>query len=418
VSERGDRHVRHVALGLCLLTAAGGQAIAGVSGKALYRAGVSVSDADRGDLVLSDKLAQLGWSGTPGFGWRAKGVARYRREEALEPDAFKELSLRELTAKRDAASWSLSLGKQQVVWGKADGFPLLDVVNPYDTREFVLDDTNRSRMPLWLADASYYWSGQSLQMLVIPDVKTNRLPEAGGLFYPNPDVPAGVNLDVAHVDEPAQTPHNWEAGLRWEGRAGDWELGAIAFRGWSNKPVYFTEAEGPTTLRVTPRPVRRTWLGVDGDVPYGSLVWRFEAAYTPDGYRTVTGPGGVPEQQRTSLANAVIGVDWTPSNWLLSAQLFQFEDAPGKPSDLASFEGQYLSVLAEKYFLQRRLKLRVFTMTGLEREDLWVSAKTSYRFARHYKVGVKLDLLGGEPDAFFGRYANRDRIAITLGYHF
>jgi hypothetical protein len=126
----------------------------------------------------------------------------------------------------------------------------------------------------------------------------------------------------------------------------------------------------------------------------------------------------VPEQQRTSLANAVIGVDWTPSNWLLSAQLFQFEDAPGKPSDLASFEGQYLSVLAEKYFLQRRLKLRVFTMTGLEREDLWVSAKTSYRFARHYKVGVKLDLLGGEPDAFFGRYANRDRIAITLGYHF
>ena len=51
----------------------------------------------------------------------------------------------------DAADWKI--GKQQVVWGEADGLKLLDVINPQNFREFILDDFDDSRIPLWMINA-------------------------------------------------------------------------------------------------------------------------------------------------------------------------------------------------------------------------------------------------------------------------
>ena len=47
----------------------------------------------------------------------------------------------------------VKLGLQQVVWGQADGLRVLDVINPLDYREFILEDFLDSRRPLWLARA-------------------------------------------------------------------------------------------------------------------------------------------------------------------------------------------------------------------------------------------------------------------------
>ena len=48
--------------------------------------------------------------------------------------------LRELYWQYSGESSFWQIGKQQVVWGEADGLKLLDLVNPQDFREFVLDD--------------------------------------------------------------------------------------------------------------------------------------------------------------------------------------------------------------------------------------------------------------------------------------
>ena len=39
-------------------------------------------------------------------------------------------------------------GKQQLIWGEAKGFQVLDVLNPLDFTEFILADTSQSRIPL------------------------------------------------------------------------------------------------------------------------------------------------------------------------------------------------------------------------------------------------------------------------------
>jgi len=45
----------------------------------------------------------------------------------------------------------LRLGKQQVVWGTADGAKLLDIINPTDYREMAQNTMEDSRVPVWMA---------------------------------------------------------------------------------------------------------------------------------------------------------------------------------------------------------------------------------------------------------------------------
>jgi len=51
-----------------------------------------------------------------------------------------EAELREFYLETDWGKSYFTFGKQQVVWGKADGLKVLDVVNPQSFREFILED--------------------------------------------------------------------------------------------------------------------------------------------------------------------------------------------------------------------------------------------------------------------------------------
>ena len=58
--------------------------------------------------------------------------------------------LRELYVDTSLGGWDFRIGKQQVVWGTADGIKLLDIINPTDFRELVQNSFEESRIPLWM----------------------------------------------------------------------------------------------------------------------------------------------------------------------------------------------------------------------------------------------------------------------------
>lgn len=55
------------------------------------------------------------------------------------------------------------IGKQQVVWGKADGFRLLDLINPFDYREPFYPNFEDVRIPMWMINLNYTLPRQVLQ---------------------------------------------------------------------------------------------------------------------------------------------------------------------------------------------------------------------------------------------------------------
>lgn len=66
-----------------------------------------------------------------------------------------ELELREFYLQGEIGDTFLTLGKQQIVWGKAEGLHVLDIVNPQSFREFILDDFDNSRIPLWTVNIEH-----------------------------------------------------------------------------------------------------------------------------------------------------------------------------------------------------------------------------------------------------------------------
>ncbi len=74
--------------------------------------------------------------------------------------------LRELYIDTSAAGWDFRLGKQQIVWGTADGMKLLDIINPTDFRELNQNVTEDARIPVWAINAEKEFdSGASIQFI-------------------------------------------------------------------------------------------------------------------------------------------------------------------------------------------------------------------------------------------------------------
>ena len=62
---------------------------------------------------------------------------------------FFQAELRELYLEIVYEDFDFRFGRQQVVWGESLGLRILDVINPQDFREFILDDFIDARIPLW-----------------------------------------------------------------------------------------------------------------------------------------------------------------------------------------------------------------------------------------------------------------------------
>ena len=78
-----------------------------------------------------------------------KGVGDYDGNESYTQRDF----LREAYIDTEALGWSARVGKQQVVWGTADGMKLLDTINPTDYSEMAQNQMEDSRIPVWMFNA-------------------------------------------------------------------------------------------------------------------------------------------------------------------------------------------------------------------------------------------------------------------------
>jgi len=79
----------------------------------------------------------------------SKGVGKHDGNESYtQRDA-----LREAYVDGTVDDWSVRAGKQQVVWGTADGMKLLDMINPTDYSEMAQNQMEDSRIPVWMVNA-------------------------------------------------------------------------------------------------------------------------------------------------------------------------------------------------------------------------------------------------------------------------
>jgi hypothetical protein len=109
--------------------------------------------------------------------------------------------LRELYVDTMLGDTEVRVGKQQVVWGTADGIKLLDIINPTDYREFAQNTMEDSRIPVWMIKTDTPMGDSANFQFIVSQAEENKiagLNESGD--QGNPFVMKGVDSITGKVN--------------------------------------------------------------------------------------------------------------------------------------------------------------------------------------------------------------------------
>lgn len=329
-----------------------------------------------------------------------------------------ELDLREAYLAGYVGPAFLTIGKQQIVWGKADRIRVLDIVNPHSFREFFLPSFEQSRIPLWSVRAEAPVGPLQAETVFIPDRTYAEFPEAGGAFaltaaqFNPPEPLTGQPPTLAPA---VNRRGGFDYGLRLSGLVAGWDVAALYFRHTEDAPQFNTfETEGQAII--TPVFNRAHLVGASFSNAFGDITLRAELGYTFDrglSSRNATNPSLI--DQADSIAY-VVGVDWYGiDDTLVTVQFFQDRILDAAPSNRRKVDN-FVTAALNRSFENDTIRLGVRALTNLADDDVMVQAEGGYELADNLAIIVETAVFFGDRNGVFGQFKQESRISIGLRF--
>lgn len=341
-----------------------------------------------------------------------------------------EISLRELylDAEWFGAYWRL--GKQQVVWGQADGLKVLDVVTPQSFQEFILDDFDDSRIPLWMLNVDIPLNDDStLQLLWIPDTTYHELAETGTAFeittpLRTPQPPANTlitSVELLAVDKPNHWLKDSDLGIRWSSFVNGWDLTANYFYHYRDFAVLYQELDNQQ-LTIRPEYQRSHLLGFTASNSFGDYTLRTEAGWYSDSYHISSAL--IEGQSRQGIKHSeefssVVGIDWQGlSDTFVSVQWFQSYLLDYDSSITRDQHQQTLTLLAERNFANETWTARIQGQYSINQQDQLWRFKLTHTLLSNLDVWIAADSFFGDDEGLYGQFSDRDRLLVGFEWGF
>ncbi len=171
-------------------------------------------------------------------------------------------ALREAYLRLSLGQMDLRLGKQIIIWGRADRINPTDNLTPRNVTLLVPEDDDQ-RLGIAAVKANYYFGSFSLTGVWLPDFEPNTLP------IRQPPPPLRI-----HERVPSETLEQWAVKIEQTGRAIDWSLSY--FNGFDLSPDLGITS--PSDLMLEHHRIRV--IGADAATTRGRYNLRGEMAYT------------------------------------------------------------------------------------------------------------------------------------------
>ena len=317
------------------------------------------------------------------------------------------------------------IGKQQVVWGQADGLKVLDVVNPQSYREFILDQFEDSRIPLWMVNLTFIIGDSStLQLLWIPDTTYHELAEQGSLYEVtspertpliNPTPSQTVFLDA--TDKPSKAFKDSDFGLRYKAFWNGWDVTFNYLHSYQDLPVFYQDK---TINSIVIKPVyeRSHLIGSSVSNVFGDVTVRAEMGYQTDTFHSAntSKQDGINHHQELS---SVIGLDWQGfEDTFISLQWFRSQLFSYSNSTIRDKTDQTVSFLVRKHFDNQVWKAEILSLHSLNHDDGLVRPKAAYFWLSNVEVWAGADLFYGEKSGLYGQFDRNDRVVFGFEWGF
>jgi hypothetical protein len=315
----------------------------------------------------------------------------------LQRERRTDVDVRELTAAWRGKQTTVTLGAQQLNWGRMDILRVTDVVNPVDLHDLFYEDLPQAKLALWMANWEWQNGGQTVQVVATPQVPVDRLPQRV----------AGLPVRVA---KPADSVAHSTLALRYGFEAAGWNADLVAIRGWQSAPL-LRPVIGATGVSLQGSLARQNSIGFSADKPLGGTVLRLEGLYA----RTTPEDAGLglPAQRSLSLG---AGLDLRSGPWFFATQVI----AQHNPDAIAGApeHGAFVSAIVQRKWLQDRLSGRALHICETDSGSSWSSLQASYELSAHQLLQIQGDWFQGEPSAAFGGFRGRSRIAASMRFQF
>jgi len=335
-----------------------------------------------------------------------------------------DLELREFYLDANIGESFVRLGKQQIVWGQADGLRVLDIVNPFDFREFILPEFEDRRIPLWTANAEIPVGEWTVQLIWIPDHSYDGVPDPGATFafssplvVPRPG-PATIGAGPVVVDaphRPGRFIRDDDYGTRLTAFIGGWDLSLDYLYHYQDQAVPFQRRIPGGGIVIKPEYRRTHLIGGTFSNAFGDVTLRGEAGYATDRYFLARDPDDDDGVIKSGEIGSVLGLDYqVDADLRISGQSFQSLLTDRWPGTVRDRLESRATLLIEKEFLNDRLTASLLAIHSLNGGDGLVQADLEYEYRSDVTFKLGLDIFYGDRDGLFGEFDGADRVTFGV----
>lgn len=299
----------------------------------------------------------------------------------------------------DGETVDVTLGRQRVAWGVADGRSTIDILNAIDLRDPIGNARTPSRRPSWMARVEYRLDYGTLEAAFLPIGRNRSLAGFGNPWeldelnaLRRADLAGDISLDIQKSSSP-------EGGIRFArfGQGFDWSV--AVFSGKTDAPLPFQESE--TEVRLSPE--RFTTFNVSTAIGAGKSTWRGEFAFSPN---TPIGLG-----QSSDLTQVIVGWDRTFFTDLY-ANIQVFTDVFSNRSDI------YGATFAlTKPLFDGGAEIGVRGQVG-NNNTFSAEAFVDYVLNDNVSLAARLFVLDGNAQSDFASFRDNDFVELSLVYSF
>lgn len=394
---------------------------------------------------------------------RGYGSVDFSDERQLTP-ALQEVNIRELYFDLYFEKFDLRVGKQQVIWGKADGVFINDIVNPLDLRYFLMQDFDDIRMGTNMLRAKGYVSGWGLEALFIPRFEPWKMAAPGSpweFYRPDsmivslepppqmsiPEILLPVTFNWQSGDLPSPNLTNGEIGLKLSGFILGTDVSLLYLDAFQDNPVSQvtniavridsssgTPVPQRAAMYLAPEYRRNNMYGFNFARPLGGTVVRGEIGYF-NGYHFNRQPeltqemigqlqtGVLPEIANvveSDFLQAMVGADISgPFGSSLSVQYIHKQIMEYDPGIINNDEIEtMITLMLSGTFWNEEGSARWLTLYDQNSESGLSRATFAYKLADAVLVETGVDILWGEAESFIGQFAGNDNAYLKIIYSF
>ncbi len=327
--------------------------------------------------------------------------------------------LREVYWDNSLGAVNTRIGKQIIVWGRADRFNPTDNLTPRDFTLLTPDDDDQ-RIGLPGVKTAYHAGTASITGIWFWDFQPNTIPLASG------------SPEVTFHSVPVEHPYRQGAvKIEQSGETIDWSLSYYA--GFDLNPDLALSTESLPAQVIDLHYHRVRIFGADMATTTGRYGWRAEAAYTktedPDGHDPfIKNPFlytvlGVERIFRETLSVNVqylarVVTHYQGSDTIADPVLRQIAQTQAIINNQADRYGHSLALrISEKWFYQT-LETEMATVYSFNKDDYALRLKANYALNDRWKITVGGDLFRGDPDSFYGRLRDNSTFYVQLKFSF